>query len=360
MAIKNNYSGFTLASTTAHNNADNDSDFGVNLNRSIQKVNDDYAISAGIRNTYIDGYINQFGSSSRFSTNEQRLVQNLIRESINVNGITVRYMPRSSPYSDEVWNERPESRFHRGLQMDVHLVAAAGFEGEGDIMTTYGIEFREEVILSVAINNFEKLYNTFDSDLRTSGDGDDDPVRIKNIAEAETFKRTRPLEGDLVVIPFGRSAQNKEQYIPKVFEILRVTTYHDGAFYQIGDNYQYKLRCRLFELSGEDLEFNPRVVEYNKDGTQKNLIDSDTGPIARAKTGLELTDSDTRNLNIADDSDDHFDTWADNKALEERAQKETKYDNQGEPLKDKGNVVTKDYTAEAFGYAGVINSLDDI
>ena len=350
MAIKNNYSGFTLASTTALNNADNDSDFGVNLNRSIQKVNDDYALSAGIRNTYIDGYINQFGASSRFSTNEQRLVQNLIRESININGITVRYMPRSAPYTDEVWNERPESRFHRGLQMDVLLVAAAGFEGEGDVMTTYGIEFREEVILSVAIPKFETLYDNFDSDLKARGDSED----------AITFTRTRPLEGDLVVIPFGRSAQNKEQYIPKVFEILRVTTYHDGAFYQIGDNYQYKLRCRLFELSGEDLEFNPRVVEYNKDGTQKNLIDSDTGPIARAKTGLELTDSDSRNLNIADDSDDHFDTWADNKAIEERSQKETKYDSQGEPLRDKGDVVSKDYTAEAFGYAGIINNLDDI
>lgn len=350
MAIKNNYSGFTLASTTDLNNADNDSDFGVNLNRSIQKVNSDYAISAGIRNTYIDGYINQFGASSRFSTNEQRLIQNMIRESINVNGITVRYMPRSSPYTDNVWNERPESRFHRGLQMDMLLVAAAGFEGEGDVMTTYGIEFREEVILSVAINNFENLYNNFDSDLKVAGDSDD----------AETFKRTRPLEGDLVVIPFGRSAQNKEQYIPKVFEILRVTTYHDGAFYQIGDNYQYKLRCRLFELSGEDLEFNPRVVEYKKDGTQANLIDSDTGPIARAKSGLELTDSDTKNLNIADDSDDHFDTWAENMHIEERAQLETKYDNEGKPLKEKAKVVDKDYTAEAFGYAGVINNIDEI
>tara|TARA_B100002019_G_scaffold49227_1_gene41832 strand:- start:478 stop:1530 length:1053 start_codon:yes stop_codon:yes gene_type:complete len=350
MAIKNNYSGFTLASTTEFNNADNDSDFGVNLNRNIQKVNSDYSIAAGVRNTFIDGYINQFGASARFSTNEQRLIQNMIRESININGITVRYMPRSSPYTDNVWNERPESRFHRGLQMDMLLVAAAGFEGEGDVMTTYGIEFREEVILSVAINNFENLYNSFDSDLKSNGDSED----------AIAFERSRPLEGDLIVIPFGRSAQNKNQYIPKVFEILRVTTYHDGAFFQIGDNYQYKLRCRLFELSGEDLEFNPTVVEYKKDGTQLTLIDSDTGPIARAKTGLSLTDSDTKNLNIADDSDDHFDTYADNRDIEERSQKETRYDNRGEPLKEKATVISKDYTAEAFGYAGIINSLDDI
>ena len=113
-------------------------------------------------------------------------------------------------------------------------------------------------------------------------------------------------------------------------------------------------------MSGEDLEFNPRVVEYKKDGSQANLIDSDTGPIARAKSGLELTDSDTKNLNIADDSDDHFDSWAENMHIEERAQLEVKYDNTGKPLKEKGKVIDKDYTAEAFGYAGVINDIDEI
>ena len=61
---------------------------------------------------------------------------------------------------------------------------------------------------NLVIYKFEELYNNFDSDLKSGGDSDD----------AETFKRTRPLEGDLVVIPFGRSAQNKEQYVPKVFD----------------------------------------------------------------------------------------------------------------------------------------------
>ncbi len=84
-----------------------------------------------------------------------------------------------------------------------------------------------------------------------------------------------------------------------------------------------------------------QLWEYNEDGTQQNLIDSDTGPIARAKTGLELTDSETKNLNITDDSDDHFDTWAENRAIEERSQKEVRYDNKGEPLKEKADVVTK-------------------
>lgn len=346
MAIVNNYAGFTLATTSDLQAKDADSDFGENLNRSIQRINQDYAISAGISNTYIDGYINQFGSTSKFSTNEQRLVQNMIRESININGITVRYMPRQSEYTDHVWNERPESVFDRGLQMDMLLVAAAGFEGEGDVMTQFGIEFREEVVLSMAIPRFEELYTRYQNKLAS------DKVTL--------YKRNRPLEGDLIVIPFGRSAQNKNQYVPKIFEITRVTTYHDGAFFQFSDNFQYKIKARLFELSGEDLLFNPTVVQYNSDGTQKTLVDSDTGKIARVKDVFDVIDSDTGAIDISKDSDAISDTWGDNHEIEKAAQERDLYDNNGRKLKEKQKVITQDYTSRAFGLPSVISNLDDI
>jgi len=346
MAIKNNYTGFVLATQSDLQAKDADPNFGENLNRSIQKINQDYAISAGIQNTYADGFINQFGASSQFSTNEQRMVQNMIRESININGITVRYMPRNSLYTDEVWNERPESTFDRGLQMDMILVATAGFEGEGDVMTQYGIEFREEVILSMAIPRFDELYTRYESDLIPT--------------DFELYNRKRPLEGDLIVIPFGRSAANRNQYVPKVFEITRVTTYHDGAFFQLGDNYQYKIKARLFELSGEDLNFNPTVVEYNPDGTQKTLIDSDTGRIARAKDLRDVLDSETGRVDIAKDSDAITDSWGDNHDIEKASQTREVYDNKGEKLKEKPKVIVSDYTAKAFGYPSVISNLDDI
>jgi hypothetical protein len=346
MAIVNNYVGFTLATQSDLQRSDLDSDFGNNLNRSIQKINADYAISAGIKNTYIEGYINQFGASSQFSTNEQRMVQNLIRETININGITVRYMPRQSTYTDEVWNERPESVFDKGLQMDMILVATAGFEGEGDVMTQYGIEFREEVIMSMAIPRFEELYSSYENNLDT----DKKPL----------YKRRRPLEGDLIVIPFGRSAANRNQYVPKVFEITRVTTYHDGAFFQLGDNYQYKIKARLFELSGEDLLFNPTVVQYNDDGTTEILADSETGRIGRTMDVSETLDPDTNAIDIAKDSDAITDSWGDNYEIEKRSQEVELFDNAGKKLKENAKVITTDYTAKAFGYPSVISNLDDI
>lgn len=349
MAIVNNFLGFTVASQPELNAADNDSDFGVNLNRSVQKINQAYNYQAGIRNTYINGHINQFGASSAFSTNEQRLIQNMIRESININGITVRYMPRWSPYTDKVWNERPESRFHKGLPMDMMLVAAAGFEGEGDVMTQYGMEFREEVILTIAIPRFEELYKEYTDGLRDNFDSE----------TAEVFARTRPLEGDLIAVAFGRSAQNRNQYAPKIFEILRVTTYHDGAFFQLGNNYQYKIRARLFELSGEDIEFNPTVIQYNPDGSQSTVVDVNTGPIARAKDSIEFLDSDTRSINTNRDSDSQMDSWASNKFIEERSQVQEIFDNNGNKVENV-TVIVKDYGAQAFNVPGIIDNLDDI
>ena len=340
MPITNRYTGFVVASTTDYAASDNDSDFGANLNRSIKKINADYSVSAGIKNTYVDGFINQFGSSSNFSTNEQRLVQNMIRESININGITVRYMPRKSDYTDEMLNEMPESSFERGLQMDMLLVATAGFEGEGDVMTQYGIEFREEVILTVAMPRFAELYETY----RTSGG----------------VARSRPLEGDLIVIPFGRSSQNKNQYIPKVFEILRVTTYHDGAFFQLGDNYQYKIKARLFELSGEQRGFNPTVVTYHPDGTEDIVVGDSDSKIARAITTNVVTDSVTGAVNITKDSEIHLDAWADNNIIEQESQGHAVYDNNGAKLKQESKVIVTDYVSKAFGYPGIINNLDDI
>ena len=344
MAITNNYIGFEIATAIDLAASDKDSDFGENLNRSIAQINRNYAVQAGIRNTYAEGYVNQFGSSARFSTNEQRLVQNMVKESININGITVRYMPRYSEYPDHVWNERPESLFDRGTQMDMILVAAAGFEGEGDVMTQYGIEFREEVILSMAMPRFDELYGSYYNGLDEQG--------------KSNFVRTRPMEGDLIVVPFGRSSQNKNQYVPKVFEITRVTAYHDGAFFQLGDNYQYKIRAKLFELSGEDLEFNPTVVKYEVDGSETFVSGDSDSKISRAKDPGILVDSDTGRVNIVKDSDVHLDSWADNYEIEERAQTQKLVED--DKVVETAKLIKQDLTARAFGYGSVIDNLDDI
>lgn len=347
MAIVNIWSGFDTSSNTNTVTIDADSEFGQNVNLNINTFN--IQSTSGIVNTYLDTN-NQFGSATRFTSNEQRLIQNLITETIHHNGISVRYCPRWSPFTDRVWNERPESMFDKGTQMDMLITSATGFDGEGDVMTQYGIEFREEIIVSISMTRFEKLYGNLDSDLRVS----------KGASYAKMFERVRPLEGDLLVVPFGRSAQNKRQYAPKVFEILRVTTYQDGPFFQLGSNYQYKLRARLFELSFEDINFNPTVVEYNPDGTQLTYIDSDTGKIARSIKGIDVIDSETRRLNITKDSDLFSDSWASNVDIEKEAQiKDVMSLKDPTKVAKKVPSLVKDYSGSIWG-GNIIDDLDDI
>ncbi len=146
MAIVNRYKGFESTSFDAAERL-HDSDFGESRTRDFDAINKQN--QGSITNSY-SSYNNRFGASTNYNMNELRMVQNMVSESINHNGITVRYMPRKSDYTDEVWNETPSSQFDRGLQIDMYLESTSGFEGEGDIMTQYGIEFREDALREIA------------------------------------------------------------------------------------------------------------------------------------------------------------------------------------------------------------------
>lgn len=335
MTIINRYKGFDENEESTIQRRNRDSDFGPVLNRDLISINSNN--SSTIKNSYSSRFVNRFGASTQYNTNELQIVQSVVTESIHINGITVRYMPRKSDYTDEIWNEKPESVFDRGLLMDMLLTSTAGFEGEGDIMTQYGIEFREEVILKLSIPRFESLYKSYQE-------------------SNPEYKRRRPLEGDLIVIPFGISSLNNNQYFPKFFEITRVTTYHDGAFFQMGDNYQYKIRARLFELSYEKFGYQPNPVETDLEGNDSDVITK-----AEKQEQNKITIGSDGKINITDNSNDVTDVFGDNRVIEQQSQEREVYDYEGKKLKDKPKVITNDYTAKAFGYSnGIINNLDEL
>lgn len=329
MTVKNRFRGWSPDNGETSRN--NSPDFGENLNRDIDALNTE---NVSVYNSYSSGHTNRFGASTQYSTNELQFLQSMVTESIHINGITVRYMPRMSDYTDELFNEAPESVFDHGLQMPVYLESTSGFEGEGDQMTQFGIEFQEEVILRMSIPKFEELYGAYQETA--------DPK----------YKRKRPYEGDLIVIPFGISSLNNNQYMPKFFEILRVTTFKDGAFFQAGDNYQYKIRARLFELAGEDIQYDPEIKEVEVIGdSEKPVVTHINNEDSIEPEGF---------VNITNKDSDIADPFANNHVTEVMSQERTLYSSTGEELKEKQPVMTKDYTAKAFGYGSVINNLDDI
>ena len=93
---------------------------------------------------------------------EQNLIENLIIESIKIYGIDCYYMPRKLIAEDKLFGEDILSKFNTVNGSDVtnaHIVemyikSVDGFEGEGDFLSKFNIEIRDEMVLTVARKTF--------------------------------------------------------------------------------------------------------------------------------------------------------------------------------------------------------------
>lgn len=158
--------------------------------------------------------------------NEQRLLEDLIVESIQIMGHDVYYIPRDSYNGDdEIYGEAVNTKFTRAYSMEVYLANVEGYEGDGDFFSKFGLEIRDTSNFIVSARTFQKYVPT-------------------NIAY-------RPREGDLLYVPVMR----------KLFEIKFVE--EELNFFSIGKRspYIYEIRCELFRFSDED--FSTGVSEVD-------------------------------------------------------------------------------------------------
>ncbi len=157
-------------------------------------------------------YFNNFNSQS-----EQSLVEDLVVESIKIYGHDVVYLPRRVVNRDFVFNEDTISRYENDYSIEMYIRNVDGFEGEGDFLSKFGLEVRDQITFTVAKRRF-----------------DNDIGLVEDIV--------RPRESDLLYFPLTKS----------YYEIKFVE--HEAVFYQLGQIQMYDIRCELFEYSGE--EFN--------------------------------------------------------------------------------------------------------
>lgn len=162
----------------------------------------------------------QSGNTSG-TTAEQRLIEDLIIESLKIYGHDVYYLPRTLVKEDTIFDEDTLSQFTQAYPLEMYLENVDGFEGEGDLFTKFGIEVRDQATFVLAKRRWEEL-------VATSGG---------------TFTQdTRPSEGDLLYFEKTKS----------LFEIRQVQ--FQDPFYQAGKLYVFKLVCELFEYSSEVID----------------------------------------------------------------------------------------------------------
>lgn len=157
--------------------------------------------------------------------NEQQLIDDLVIESIQIFGVDTYYVAKQLGAVDNIHNEAPIAIFDAAYQMEMYVKSVDGFQGEGDFLSKFGLQIRDQVTFTVAMRTFERHV-----------------TRI-----VPTF--IRPKEGDLVYMPMNR----------KFFKVMFVE--HESVFYQTGSLQVFDLKCELYEYANERFNTNIPLID---------------------------------------------------------------------------------------------------
>ena len=163
-------------------------------------------------------YFNKFSNKA-----EQNLVEDLVVESIKIHGVDCGYIPRSLVNVDNIFGEDRQAKFENGREIEMYVNSYDGFEGEGEVMTQYGLEIRDEITLTISRRRF-----------------------------LDTFSDKGypyPREGDLIYFPLSNG----------LFEVNFVE--REKNFFNFGKIFTFEMKCSMFKYSGEDMDTGFDVVD---------------------------------------------------------------------------------------------------
>jgi len=176
---------------------------------------------------------------------EQHLYEDIVVESLRMYGHEVYYLPREVVEEDTILGEDVQSAFGESYAVEMYLENTDGFEGDGDLMSKFGVQVRDQATFVLSLRTWERFIS-LDSNLTTS---------------------LRPNEGDLIYFPLSGS----------LFEIKFVE--HENPFYQVGKLFVFKMQCELFEYSGEDFDTGTVIdlVENEQAYTIEMVVSNTSG-----------------------------------------------------------------------------------
>jgi hypothetical protein len=162
------------------------------------------------------------------TTNEQRLIEDLIIESLKIYGQDIYYLPRTLVATDNIFDEDTLSQFNQAYPLEMYIQNVDGFEGQGELFTKFGIEIRDQATFVLSKRRWEQM-------VQTSG----------GVFSLEA----RPSEGDLLFFPLTGS----------MLEIKMVE--FQNPFYQLSKINVFNLQCETFEYSSEVINTGVAVID---------------------------------------------------------------------------------------------------
>lgn len=190
------------------------------------------------------------------ATGEQRLIEDLIVESIRIYGQDMFYIPRVTVQLDSIITEDALREYDEAISMEMYIKNVEGFAGQGDFLSKFNLQIRDQVTLTIARKVFSEEITVVHSAI------------------------SRPREGDLIYFPLNA----------KIFEIKFVE--HEAIFYQLGSLQTYDLRCELFEYSNEIFKTGIAAIDsmqtkYSLDENTAAILTED-GKILQTEDGRTI------------------------------------------------------------------------
>ena len=153
---------------------------------------------------------------------EQRLVEDLIVESIKIQGFDAYYCPIFNPDDrDVLYGEDPVKKFTSAFPVEFYLSSSMEYSGEREFFSKFGLEIKNNANVIISKRSFSQRVpqNTF----------------------------TRPREGDLIYVPFLNGTG-------ELFEIKFVN--HTKDFFTLGRKIPF-----FYELELEKFKYSQEVIE---------------------------------------------------------------------------------------------------
>ena len=178
-----------------------------------------------ISNTPAQDYVqSDYSNSARLQVNgsaqEQKFIENLIVETIEIYGQNIYYVPRTIVNRDTVLGEDSDSQFDSAKAIRAYVNNVEGLEGQGELLSKFGVRIQDKTTFVFSREKFKEKV---------------DDSTVLNV-------EGRPNEGDLIWFPITKH----------LFEIKFVEA--EKPFYQLGKGYVWECQCELFEYSDEDLD----------------------------------------------------------------------------------------------------------
>ncbi|MGA1049433.1 MAG: hypothetical protein ACO3UU_15630, partial [Minisyncoccia bacterium] len=138
---------------------------------------------------------------------------------------------RSIVNVDAIFNEDTLSKYGEAFMIEMYLENIDGFEGEGDLLTKFGVEVRDSMTLVLSRRRWEQLTGRF----------------LQQSSNRPTI--SRPQEGDLI-------------YFPMIKHMLQISfVEEESPFYQLSNLPTFKLICETFEYNNEEINTGLDIID---------------------------------------------------------------------------------------------------